>query len=360
MNSPFKFLEAYQKDDQKRFFGRRKETAQLYNAVHYSNLTLLYGASGTGKTSLVNCGLSNKFYSTDWLPLFIRRGTNINSSFNNAIEAALKKTTKSLHPNFSKASIKDKIHILYYDYYRPIYFIFDQFEELFILGKKPEQQKFYHTILQILKATDSKAKVLLILREEWIAYMNEFEKVVPFVFENRLRVEKMKDRNLYQVILGTCKVEDIHVEEAKKTAEAIVVNLKDQQTEEVELTNLQVYLDRLYRKADTKKKDSTANIIFNPELVKQVGKMENVLSTFLDEQFQQIEIRLAQKNNQKEQVYRGLCLEVLFALVTIQGTKQALSLEEIQKEVTNKLATTKDIEFCLEAFKNIRLLRSQK
>ena len=42
--SPFKFLSAYQKEDQASFFGREKETAQLYNAVFASNLTLFYGA----------------------------------------------------------------------------------------------------------------------------------------------------------------------------------------------------------------------------------------------------------------------------------------------------------------------------
>jgi predicted GTPase len=78
MTSPFKFLEPYGKDDAAFFFGRDKETAQLFNAVHASNLTLLYGASGTGKTSLINCGLANKFYETDWLPLFVRRGMDIN------------------------------------------------------------------------------------------------------------------------------------------------------------------------------------------------------------------------------------------------------------------------------------------
>ena len=48
--SPFKFLDSYQKEDKDRFFGRERETAQLYNAVRASNLVLVYGASGTGKT----------------------------------------------------------------------------------------------------------------------------------------------------------------------------------------------------------------------------------------------------------------------------------------------------------------------
>ena len=46
--SPFKLLDAYEKSDTPRYFGRKREVAQLYNAVFASRLTLLYGASGTG------------------------------------------------------------------------------------------------------------------------------------------------------------------------------------------------------------------------------------------------------------------------------------------------------------------------
>jgi hypothetical protein len=88
--SPFKFLDAYQKEDADRFFGRERETAQLYNAVHASNLVLLYGASGTGKTSIINCGLGNKFVDSDWLPLYVRRGTDLNRSLDRELAGAMK------------------------------------------------------------------------------------------------------------------------------------------------------------------------------------------------------------------------------------------------------------------------------
>ena len=158
MDSPFKFLDAYQREDRDRFYGRERETAQLYNAVFASNLTLLYGASGTGKTSLVNCGLGNKFYDTDWLPLFIRRNENINQSLTQVIEQQLINNTGS---DFSKKSIPEQLQALYLDHYKPIYLIFDQFEELYILGKSAEQKAF-HTAIAGLLRSDLQAKVLLI------------------------------------------------------------------------------------------------------------------------------------------------------------------------------------------------------
>ena len=80
LNSPFKFLDAYGKEDKDIFFGRDDEVEQLYELVFQSNLTLVYGQSGTGKTSLVQCGLANRFAQSDWFNVYIRRNEDINQS----------------------------------------------------------------------------------------------------------------------------------------------------------------------------------------------------------------------------------------------------------------------------------------
>ncbi|MEY4202663.1 MAG: hypothetical protein RL013_365, partial [Bacteroidota bacterium] len=64
--SPFKFLDAYDKDDEAIFFGREKETGALYEALSGVKHLLVYGPSGAGKTSLIECGLRNRFSDADW------------------------------------------------------------------------------------------------------------------------------------------------------------------------------------------------------------------------------------------------------------------------------------------------------
>ncbi len=76
MKSPFKFLDSYTKEDKNIFFGRDNETEELYQKVFESKVLLVYGVSGTGKSSLIQCGLANKFEESDWLPINIRRGAN--------------------------------------------------------------------------------------------------------------------------------------------------------------------------------------------------------------------------------------------------------------------------------------------
>lgn len=100
MRSPFKFLDSYTKDDREIFFGRNRETEELYQRVFESRILLVYGVSGTGKSSLVHCGLANKFPESDWLPLSVRRGTNITESMAAVIRNAsvTKQNNKFLSP----------------------------------------------------------------------------------------------------------------------------------------------------------------------------------------------------------------------------------------------------------------------
>ncbi|MEO1256483.1 MAG: ATP-binding protein, partial [Bacteroidota bacterium] len=85
---PFKFLESYQREDADIFFGRQAEVDALYEMVFQTDLLLLYGASGTGKTSLIRCGLASRFATHDWMPIFVRRGQ---FGLNRALEEALEK-----------------------------------------------------------------------------------------------------------------------------------------------------------------------------------------------------------------------------------------------------------------------------
>ena len=64
-NSPFKFLDSYTKEDNDIFFGREKEVEDIYTKIFQSKILLVHGASGTGKSSLISCGLANKFQDTD-------------------------------------------------------------------------------------------------------------------------------------------------------------------------------------------------------------------------------------------------------------------------------------------------------
>ena len=145
--SPFKFLDAYDKSDRAIYFGRDDEIETLYNMAYQSNLTLVYGRSGTGKTSLIQCGLANRFKTSDWLDIYVRRRNDINASLLDSLKkltvarkresgSSLKERLQKRNSSRSVDQTKDEdteeikseiitaLKELYAQYFKPIYLIF--------------------------------------------------------------------------------------------------------------------------------------------------------------------------------------------------------------------------------------------
>lgn len=347
IRSPFKFLDYYHKEDKAIFFGREMETEELYHRIYETNIILLYGASGTGKTSIINCGLANAFEAGDWYPIFVRRQNNMISS----LVAELHK--HAVKPLPDGAPLDRLVHSVYLDYFKPIYLIIDQFEELFILGSKAEQHEFFEQLQALLQA-NVQCKVVLSMREEYLAYLSEYEQVIPNIFDNRLRVEKMNTRRLQDVIMGTAEAFNIAVPNGEELSAKIVERLRDKNNE-VDLANLQVYLDRLYRLEMTRKTEQKrSEFCFDEKLIEQIGTLEDVMSLFLDEQISLLEKELVDMGVQR----RGVPVDILFTMVTDTGTKQAVDVNQIKRQLKNtKQIEANVVDYCIARFKEMRIIR---
>ncbi|MBL7775680.1 MAG: hypothetical protein JNK89_06730, partial [Saprospiraceae bacterium] len=51
-------IRAFERAETGQFFGRQRETAELFSTVKVKPLTVLFAKSGIGKTSLINAGLT--------------------------------------------------------------------------------------------------------------------------------------------------------------------------------------------------------------------------------------------------------------------------------------------------------------
>ena len=264
MKSPFKFLDSYTREDREIFFGREREIEELYQKVFESKILLVYGISGTGKTSLINCGLANKFEESDWLPIHIRRGKDINASLGEEIRKAAITSLKE------GISITEAIQSVYLDHFKPVYLIFDQFEELFIFGDRQERDEFIETISQLIRS-ETQCKCLFSIREEYLASITEFEEVIDDILDNRMRVEKMTRTHAVEVIEGPCRVHDIKVEDG--FAEKLLDKLSPE-SEEIELTYLQVFLDRIFRMDS----EGENGLTFTNEMIGKIGDVRAVNS----------------------------------------------------------------------------------
>ncbi|MCU0370016.1 MAG: ATP-binding protein, partial [Bacteroidales bacterium] len=297
--NPIKFLDSYSREDKDIFFGRDKETSILYEKVGQSKIVLLYGLSGTGKTSLINCGLENRFEAGQRIFIYVRRGSHILKSLRQSIA---NEASSLIHPN---AGAAEALEILYYDFLKPVTIIFDQFEELFISGEYDERQLFIKTIAEILD-TDLNVKFIFSLREEYLAHMDEFEEKIPIIFDHRHRLEKMRHATLEEVITRIAEKGETALE-SEKIPDMIIKNISDRKGN-VELPYLQVYLDKLTRLMAA----AGNGKVFTTKLVDQAGKLEDVLGDFLEEQIS----RIASEMGSKEAVNH-----ILKQMITPDGTK---------------------------------------
>ena len=166
--SPFKFLDSYGKEDNDTFFGRDAEIEEIYYRVHKSKIFVLFGISGIGKSSLINCGLANKIQESDWFPIQIRRGSDMNKS----LRSTLQKCLDEPHSNSQNEPLSEMVQRIFLDHFRPIYFIFDQFEEIFIFGSEKERSELIATVKSITKS-NLQCKFIFSVREEYLANLTE-------------------------------------------------------------------------------------------------------------------------------------------------------------------------------------------
>ena len=366
---PFKFLDAYNRNDRDIFFGREAEIEALYQMVYQTDLILVYGASGTGKTSIINCGLASKFQPYEWLALQIRRGANLNESLNKSLEAELIKAGASSaedadsdnldwllesdtgQTNNPGSPVALKLKQLYLTHFKPVFLIFDQFEELYILGSKEEQRQFVETIREILRM-EQPVKILISIREEYLGYLYEFERRVPELLRKKLRIEPMHLEKVRAIVAGINKLGRHSTVTFSKDAEqeigkGIFEKLKEREhTLTIELPYLQVFLDKLYLKisgdADRKKP-----VVITPESLQSIGQIGDVLRNFLDEQ--------VVENAGNLKVEPDTIKKLLSPFVTLDGTKEPLSAAQLHARLPELDEAL--INRSLEAFQSGRILR---
>ncbi len=344
MKSPFKFLDSYTLADRNIFFGRDQEITELYRRIFESKMLLVYGISGTGKSSLVNCGLASRFDESDWLPVNIRRGNNIIDSLNDSF------SRQAITPLKKNQSISEKLQSIYLDHFKPVYLLFDQFEELFIFGTQEERTEFIKLIKEIIRSK-TQCRIIIVIREEFLAGITEFEEELPEIFSNRFRVEKMKRTNAISAVEGPCKVFDIETEPG--FSEELIDKLCPSGNE-IELTYLQIYLDRIFllsvneEPATSNHQPATSNIRFSKDLLIKAGSVSDLLGQFLDEQI-----------GEMENPETGM--SILKSFVSIQGTKKQMTETEIQEAIKTfgTAIAESDLIKYLEKFVDLRILRER-
>lgn len=204
--NPFLFLQPYGLNDHYKLMGREDEAQALLALLKWKEIIVVFGKSGVGKTSFINNTLSARINRVNWLPIRITRLLNINHSLKQGIQYALEEESldnihnKDLSTDtlaFSEIPFtgEDAVQLmkeLYIKWNRPIYLIIDQLEELFLVGDKDEQTVFLETLQTLMDTPGVQKKIILVLREEHLGYIQEVERILYGVFQDAMAVRDIK------------------------------------------------------------------------------------------------------------------------------------------------------------------------
>ena len=244
--SSFLGLQSYTEAQSNLFFGRDAETDTLTSLVELNTLTIVFGRSGTGKTSLLNAGVFPKLRKSFCLPFRIRLEFNDNSpDLVTQIKKVLKEEIDKY--GFKVESYPSNETLWEYFHKEPLWktvtpiIVFDQFEEIFTLAKSnprfasTELLHFWEELSNLIENNipeklkekflnqkekvefnykKQKAKIVFSFREE---YLPEFETIaskIPSLKYSRFRLLPMNGDQAYEVITKTWK-QNINPSEAK-------------------------------------------------------------------------------------------------------------------------------------------------
>jgi tetratricopeptide (TPR) repeat protein len=238
---PWPGLASYLEFQQQYFFGRGDEIDALYRRVARRPLTVLFGQSGLGKTSLLNAGLFPILRKEGMLPVWIRldyaeTAPALDVQVREVLGKAVREAGGTLPgdpdtPVTLWETFHDPERAPRDDTGAPIIvvLVMDQFEEMFTKGYGTEAARaraaaFVSALAAVVErwvppevearlASDpalaarldydsDSARVLLSLREDYLPHLEEFRSALPSMGSGGMRLTRMSEEQGLEAVIG--------------------------------------------------------------------------------------------------------------------------------------------------------------
>lgn len=231
---PWLGLDSFTEQSSAFFYGREDEVAELARRVQRKLLTVLFGQSGLGKTSILRAGIVPRLRPEGYCPVYVRISYAPESpSPSEQIKEAILRATQALG-TWSRSGSADPGESLWeflhhrddtlHDFDgRPLIpvLIFDQFEEIFTLAQTDEtgrrraaefiadladlvENRAPRALEERMEADDDAAaefdfarsdyRILIALREDYLAHLEGVKGAMPSITQNRMRLARMNGR----------------------------------------------------------------------------------------------------------------------------------------------------------------------
>lgn len=193
---PYRGLQPYTEAERAYFFGRERDREVIVSNLYASHLTVLYGSSGAGKSSVLMAGVMPQLQQLPRVVTVLRRDWQdaaFESSLKTAIVAATTAAVSGRDPGLAPDLPLDDLLFHASAAVRGVVFlIFDQFEEYFLYHPPSEAaDRFEASLARVVNRSDVEAHVLLSLREEGLSRLDRFGGRIPNLFRNIVRLEHL-------------------------------------------------------------------------------------------------------------------------------------------------------------------------
>lgn len=239
---PWLGLASFSEETQSFFYGREEEVAELSRRVQRKLLTVLFGQSGLGKTSILRAGIVPRLRGQGYCPVYVRidYGPDAPSAQEQIKQAILRETAIAGTWSRSNVAAEDEslwefLHhrddVLLDPQGKPVMplLIFDQFEEIFTLAQGDDDGRlrasnFLAGLTELVENRPSKEleakleeddsaierfdfarndyRVLITLREDYLAHLESLKAAMPSITQNRLRLAPMTGTQALAAVTG--------------------------------------------------------------------------------------------------------------------------------------------------------------
>jgi WD40 repeat protein len=214
--NPFRGLRPYEQDDRNALFGRDMDLTIMRERLVSSRTTLLFAASGVGKTSFIRAKLLPSFdsqlvwcYHRDWADLDPRRA--IIENLSRTLGQTAPDFDKSLHEQlreFRRHPAGDSPQTLSLrptpTRRREFLLVLDQFEEVFqYYGFHPEFPKFIAELTELINDETLACRVVISMRDDFLGQLYVFDNKIPDLFNNYYRLQPPTKSQAMEIIKQT-------------------------------------------------------------------------------------------------------------------------------------------------------------
>jgi WD40 repeat protein len=189
--SPYKGLASFDDSDLDAllFFGRERESEVIAANLMAARITVLYGPSGVGKSSVLRAGVAHRLRQEQGVEVVVF-STWTGDPVAGLIEA-IGGDGESLVDDLIQAAGRAG---------GDLYLILDQFEEYFLYH--PRGGEFAQQLAELVRRPGLRVNVLIGMREDALARLDAMKAAIPNLLANRLRLELLDRDAGRAAILG--------------------------------------------------------------------------------------------------------------------------------------------------------------